>query len=129
MHYWQAVYNEFYNRYARDYAFSYTMMRYYPEDDNQTTQPTPKRTKYFFNDEESLYLTQREADCIYHMCKGLTIKETAEELLLSPRSIEFYLKRIKERFGIQYKKDLLTFIENHPQFPAFYTLLEEEFNA
>lgn len=129
MLYWQAVCNEFYNRYAKDYQFKYTTMRYYPDVEEEQDKKNIKRNKYLFSADGATYLTQREADCIYHMCLGLTIKETAEELLLSPRSVEFYLKRIKDKFGIQYKKDLLAYIQNHGSYKAFFTQMEDEFNA
>lgn len=128
MYYWQAVCNEFFNRYAKDYHFSYTTMRYYPIDEEEREKQLMKRKRYPFSHDGSLYLTQREADCIYHMCLGLTIKETSEELLLSPRSVEFYLKRIKEKFNIPYKKDLLTFIRDNDYYQTFFTQMEAEFN-
>lgn len=128
MDYWQAVCNEFYNRYARDYPFVYTTMRYYPECEDTTSSQKYDRKHYPFNDDATLYLTQREADCIYHMLKGLTIKETAEELLLSPRTVEFYLKRIKIKFGQKSKKSLLHHIEHSPYFSDFYSSLHAEFS-
>lgn len=128
MRYWQAVCNEFYNRHARDYNFKYTTLRYYPEEE-ELEKTLLKRHKYYFDKENNLYLTEREAGCIFHMCLGLTIKETATELLLSPRSVEFYLKRIKTKFAIQYKKQLLHYFKSHPYYEEFYALMDEEFNT
>ena len=42
----------------------------------------------------TLYLTHREAQCVYHMLQGCTIKGTAVRLSLSPRTVEFYVKNI-----------------------------------
>ena len=128
MYYWQAVRNEFYNRYAKDYFFMYTTLRYYPEEEATESQQT-KRKHYPFNQDGSLYLTQREADCIYFMVQGKTIKGTAEELLLSARTVEFYLKRIKEKFNIHSKKALLAYIQESPFFDDFYKAIDDEFNA
>ena len=129
MLYWQAVRNEFYNRYAKDYSFFYTTLRHYP-DEPQTEKAEPtKRKSYLFSDDGSLYLTQREADCIYFLVQGKTIKETAEELLLSPRTVEFYLKRIKDKFNEPSKKKLLTLLQSSPYFHGFYQTLDAEFNG
>lgn len=129
MFYWQAVCNEFYNRYARDYPFSYTTVRYYPEDEVTESIERRERRTYPFSKEKKLYLTQREADCIYHMVLGMTIKETAEELLLSPRTVEFYLKRIRDKFSQPDKKSLLAYIEKSKYFKDFFSALDAEFNA
>ena len=125
-HYWRAVSNEFVNRYAKDYPFYYTMMRYYP-DDEQTTRENIDRKTYRFNEDGTLYLTQREADCIYFMVQGHTITSTAQELLLSPRTVEFYLKRIKEKFKIKSKKQLLLFIQSNEHFHDFFHAIKAEF--
>ena len=129
MLYWQAICNEFYNRYAKDYPFSYTTVRYYAIDEEKTIEKRKARRKYPFSADNRLYLTQREADCIYHMYLGLTIRATAQELLLSPRTVEFYLKRIKEKFHYKYKKDLLEYLGNSEYFPQFFEILDNEFNA
>ena len=128
MEYWQAICNEFYNRHAKGYSFQYTSLQQYSNYETATPNTYDKKN-YPFSNDESLYLTQREADCVYHMLLGLTIKETAEELLLSPRTVEFYLKRIKDKFGQKSKKSLLLFIESSPYFKAFYCALEKEFTA
>ena len=126
MYYWNAVRNEFVNRYAREYQFFYTTMRYYPEKEESTKVEKSKRNSYPFNEDGTLYLTQREADCIYYLIQGLTIKQTAVELLLSPRTVEFYLKRIKEKFGGKNKKELLAFIKESPFFDTFHASMHEE---
>ena len=53
------------------------------------------------------YLTRREAQCVYHTMQKLTIQKTAEKMNLSPRTIEFYLKRIRTKLNSQRKKDLI----------------------
>ena len=128
MLYWQAVRNEFYNRYAKDYSFSYTTLRHYPDEPQIAKSESVKRQTYLFSDDGKLYLTQREADCIYFLVQGKTIKDTAEELLLSPRTVEFYLKRIKDKFNQPNKKTLLATLQNSPYFHAFYQALDTEFN-
>lgn len=128
MFYWQAIRNEFYNRYAKEYAFSYTTFRHYPNDTSDE-QKLIERKHYPFSQDGTLYLTQREAECIYFLVQGLTIKSTALELLLSARTVEFYLKRIKEKFGQPNKRSLLQFIQDSPFFESFYQHLDLEFNT
>src|ERR1700691_6757633 len=39
----------------------------------------------------SIYFTQREAECVIQMLQGKTMSETGDILHLSPRTIEYYL--------------------------------------
>lgn len=52
-------------------------------------------------------LSKREIECIYHLIRGMTAKQIAAELNLSSRTIEFYLERIKSKFGCKKKSDLI----------------------
>ena len=53
------------------------------------------------------YLTLRESQCVYYAMQKLTIQETANQLSLSPRTVEFYLKRIRMKLNCQRKKELI----------------------
>ena len=67
-----------------------------------------KRNQYWLGEVyPSLYLTQREAECIYYLARGLTIVATAHKLELSPRTVEFYLKKVKEKLNIKKKSHLV----------------------
>ena len=57
---------------------------------------------------EGIYLTQREAECIQLCLLGMSMKAIGEELNLSARTIEFYLKNVKDKIGVRKKKDLIT---------------------
>ncbi|UTC24651.1 LuxR C-terminal-related transcriptional regulator [Candidatus Comchoanobacter bicostacola] len=126
MHYWTAVRNEFVNRYAREYPFSFTDVKYY-RDEEKTNTPAVIKKSYTFCSHKKLYLTQREADCIYFLAKGHTIKNTAIELLLSPRTVEFYLQRIKEKFQKKNKKELLNHLAQYAYFQKFMHEMAQEF--
>jgi DNA-binding CsgD family transcriptional regulator len=127
MHYWNAVKNEFVNRYAKDYPFFYTTVKFIEDEENMETAPTVERKSYTFNVDQKLYLTQREADCIYFLSQGMTIKKTAVELILSPRTVEFYLQRIKEKFKQPNKKSLLEHLKTYDYFEEFMSLMQDEF--
>lgn len=61
--------------------------------------PTPRRS-----------LSARERDVIAHMSEGLTSKEIAQSLGLSPRTIEDVRSRLARRFGVRRSKDVLAII-------------------
>ena len=74
------------------------------------TQPrvVPPRRQYWLGKcYPSLYLTQREAECMFYLSRGLTIAATADKLDLSARTVEFYLKKVKEKMKIRKKSQLL----------------------
>lgn len=62
---------------------------------------------YIDQDDKTLYLTQREAECVIRLVKGLTIKDTGKSLKLSARTIEFYLKNVKKKLNVKTKSQLI----------------------
>lgn len=54
-----------------------------------------------------IYFTHREAECLYYLLCGLTIVSTAEQLNLSPRTVEFYVKNMKEKMCVRTKSELM----------------------
>jgi DNA-binding CsgD family transcriptional regulator len=54
-----------------------------------------------------IYFTRREAECLYYLLHGMTIVSTAEQLALSPRTVEFYVKNMKEKMRVRSKSDLM----------------------
>ena len=55
----------------------------------------------------SLGLTQRQADCLYYLIKGMTMKQIARALHLSPRTVEHYLDAIKIKLNCDYRSELI----------------------
>ena len=53
-------------------------------------------------------LTCREAQCLWQLRQGQSAKQTAINLNLSPRTIEIYIKNIKEKFKCRTKLELLS---------------------
>jgi DNA-binding CsgD family transcriptional regulator len=51
-------------------------------------------------------LSQRECDCMSFFLRGQTVKETAQILNLSPRTVESHLKHIKNKLGIKEKREI-----------------------
>lgn len=51
-------------------------------------------------------ISGREKECAQHLIAGMTSKETARLLCLSPRTVEVYLERLKTRFKCRNKVQL-----------------------
>lgn len=115
--YWHRLVDEFINRYV-DGAPRY----YLPPLGDAAAQDYPKRDQGESHPRISLsgglYLTHREAECMHWMLRGCTMKNIASKLHLSPRTIEYYLKRLKERWGCKSKKELL-FMLQHQGFTCY----------
>lgn len=54
-----------------------------------------------------LYLTQREAECVWQLSMGKTLRQTGDALQLSPRTVEYYVRRIREKLGCKTKSDVM----------------------
>ncbi len=54
-----------------------------------------------------LCLTPRETDCMALLLKGYTNERVAEELKLSARTVEFYIKNMRQKLGCHNKAHLI----------------------
>lgn len=54
-------------------------------------------------------ITIREYESLKYLAQGWTVKEIAKMLNISPRTVEEYHKRIKEKLGINSRKNLIEF--------------------
>ncbi len=70
----------------------------------------PKKQKWL-NDAKA-YLTPQELTCLRAAALGLSYKEIAKKLSLSPRTVETYFNRMKQRLNVNHKKDLIQFLQN-----------------
>lgn len=57
-----------------------------------------------------VYFTRREAQCMFYFLKGNNIREVAEHLDLSPRTIEFYVKNMKFKCQCRTKSALIRLV-------------------
>lgn len=53
------------------------------------------------------HLTPRELEVCYRLCAGMSNSEIGAELLLSKRTIDFYLENIKNKFSANKKSTLI----------------------
>lgn len=78
----------------------------------------------------SVYFTQREAECVIQVLRGKTMNETGDILRLSPRTIEYYLGKIKRKLNCRKKKEIIQlvsqtdFVKNFSKDP--YNLKEKD---
>lgn len=52
-------------------------------------------------------LSKQEQDCVQRLCRGLSLKEIAREMDLSPRTVETYLERSKIKLNCYKRADLI----------------------
>jgi len=56
------------------------------------------------------YFTKREAECMVWLLRGKTIVSIASLLKISPRTVESYIKNMKEKFACQTKFELIDLV-------------------
>ena len=69
----------------------------------------PLRRRHYFLDHpfEGIYLTPPEAETMFLMMQYYTLAATAEKMMLSSRTIEFYVKNMKTKLRCANKKDMV----------------------
>lgn len=88
-------------------------------DENTQTLLWPKNRKLQFSHGGiSVALSMREWECLKKLAYGSTIKMTALDLGLSPRTVESYLNRVKCKVGLHSKSELLSLF--HRYFTGMY---------
>lgn len=115
MDYWESVLQEVLHKEDDAFQFKYTdlgrsMLR---ERRRKHRQPPPRQKSsttpmYFLGDAfKGIYFTRREAQTLFHLLQGKTIPEVGKSLGLSARTIEFYVKNMKLKIGVDTKAKLL----------------------
>lgn len=56
------------------------------------------------------HITPQELTCIQELAKGQSYKEIGKVLGLSPRTVETYLNRVRQRFDLHHKKELIALL-------------------
>lgn len=57
-----------------------------------------------------LYFTRRESECMVWLLRGKTINSVATILKLSPRTVEYYIKNMKNKLGCRTKFELIDLV-------------------
>lgn len=130
--YWKSVVKEVLNKKDRNYRFIYTNLReqqsVVPEILTLEERESPAylskgMPRFYLGDQyPNIYLTGRESICAYYLAQGKNIREISVEILLSIRTVEFYIKNIKRKMrckkrsqlvGLIVEMDFLTAYEKH----------------
>ena len=61
---------------------------------------------------KNIHFSRREAECMVEFLRGKKVNMVAEILSLSPRTIEFYLKNMKNKLGCKTKYELINLVIN-----------------
>lgn len=113
--YWERVLNEVLNKHDPSYRFVFThcyqrLTKPSSEKtlDNDLISRRHKMKNYFLGEKYAgISFTRREAECMVHILKGKTISKVAVILELSPRTVEFYLKKMKSKLDCRTKSELM----------------------
>lgn len=75
-----------------------------------------KSERHYVRDSRGVYLTTREAEASWLIARGCTIREVAQKMSLSPRTVEFYLGNVRHKLGAQNKNELLQILYDNDFF-------------
>lgn len=53
------------------------------------------------------HISSREVECLYLLSKGHTVKEIAQILDISPRTVDTYIERLKQKLQCNFKSELI----------------------
>lgn len=62
------------------------------------------------SDKQAHHLTLQELACLKGLAKGLSYKDIAKSLQISPRTVETYLNRVRQRFNLHHKRELVALL-------------------
>jgi len=114
--YWDLLLQEVLNKKNKiaTYYFIPTQAFEYSNDKKNIAEPKRNRyqpQRYFLGDSfGEVYLTKREAESIMALMLTKTVVGAGRKLLLSPRTVEFYLDNIKKKLGCRKKKQVIDLI-------------------
>lgn len=52
-------------------------------------------------------LSKRESECLFFIIRGMTAKDVAQKLHLSPKTVEFHIEQIKQKLSCSKKSELI----------------------
>lgn len=64
---------------------------------------------YIFNKKNisKFKLSTRQFECLYYLARGMTMKQIARKMMLSPKTIEHYLAAIKNKMSCSTRYELI----------------------
>lgn len=67
--------------------------------------------RYYLNKRHTIYLSQREAECVVLFLEDYDDAKTAKVLGISERTVEYYVQKIKEKLGCHHKRQITPIIK------------------
>jgi DNA-binding CsgD family transcriptional regulator len=117
MDYWESILQEVQHKGDDAFQFKYTDLgrsilrdrtRKRRQHHGSTRESTVASPMYFLGDLfKGVYFTKREAETLFYLLQGKTIPQVGKCLNLSARTIEFYVKNMKLKIGVNTKIELL----------------------
>ena len=112
--YWQAVVHEVVHKKNKKLEARFFFTRYHPQPEHSPDfvayrsydRKTIKR--YYLGERHpNIYFSQREVECLSLCLKNLSNPQIGKKMGLSSRTIEFYLKNIKQKVSCGSKSQLI----------------------
>ncbi|MBS0350976.1 MAG: helix-turn-helix transcriptional regulator [Proteobacteria bacterium] len=75
---------------------------------------------------QNVYFTQREAECVMQVLSGKTMNQTGASLNLSPRTVEYYLNKIKKKLNCRKKQEVIQLVSQTDFARTFLKALSKE---
>jgi len=105
MHYWHSVLSDVLNN--KNHIRAEREIKLSEKTLHKIKEPRDLRTYYLGDQYPGVYLTKREAECMFWIVQNHTIGSTALKMQLSARTVEFYVKNMKLKLHCASKKQLI----------------------
>lgn len=86
-----------------------------PEDTSSTEAEKECDRVYLIPNYPTIYFTRREMDCARELLTGKTVKEIAQSIGISHRSVELYLKNMRMKLNVNTKEELFLLIRDETE--------------
>lgn len=67
--------------------------------------------RYYLNKRHTIYLSQREAECVVLFLEDYNDAKAAAVLGITERTVEYYVQKIKEKLGCHHKRQIMPIIK------------------
>jgi DNA-binding CsgD family transcriptional regulator len=118
--YWKAIIQEVVNKEKSTHPLRLTNTAIPQDYDDHIERPIKIIQRYYLNEPyQQVYFTYQEARCLLHCKRNSRYKAISQALNISERTVEFYLKNMREKLKCKTKKDLLKVTEKGEFFKKY----------